>query len=93
MLASATCMALDRKRLRKQRPFPPLATLWFLGRDDRRRATRRLQPGGVTWRALVIRYPSAADWLARTERRFDTMWPLTASGDHSIVALQWGARR
>ncbi|MGV3519327.1 SAM-dependent methyltransferase [Luteitalea sp.] len=111
-------------------PLVPWEWAWFLGRGDWRRATRRLRPGGVAWRDLVIRYPSAAtlsrafvphfqplrvaalgavlpppfaeswaarhpratDWLARTERRFDTTWPLTAFGDHYIVELQRGAR-
>lgn len=42
--------------------------------------------------AWAARHPRATDWLARTERRFDTTWPVRALGDHYIVELERIAR-
>jgi SAM-dependent methyltransferase len=36
----------------------------------------------------ATRHPRATAWLARTERRFDTRWPLTELGDHYIAELE-----
>ena len=36
----------------------------------------------------AARHPRATQWLARTERRFDTHWPLTELGDHYIAEFE-----
>ena len=40
-------------------PVVPWEWLWFLARGEPAKAFRRLRPGGVAWRGLSIRYPSA----------------------------------
>jgi SAM-dependent methyltransferase len=39
-------------------PCVPWEWAWYLAHGDRRRAMRRLHPGGTTWRGVTIRYPS-----------------------------------
>lgn len=50
-------------------PAVPWELAWYLGRGQPGRALRRLRPGGVPWRGLTIRYPSA-----RAMRRAYAPW-------------------
>jgi SAM-dependent methyltransferase len=40
--------------------YVPWEWLWYLFRGEWRKALRRLQPGGVTWRGTTVRYPTPA---------------------------------
>src|SRR5262249_39867983 len=52
--------------------YAPWEWTWYLLRGDWRRALRRFQPGGVSWRGLVIRYPTPAELKSLLRPYFST---------------------
>jgi SAM-dependent methyltransferase len=50
--------------------YVPWEWLWYLFRGERRKAWRRLRPGGIGWRGLTISYPTPAQMKAVLQPHF-----------------------
>jgi SAM-dependent methyltransferase len=85
----------------------PWEWLWYLSRGAPAKAWRRLQPGGVSWRGMKIRYPTPAQLVQLLQPHFviDRIAPLGIAlppsyaatwlnhSPRSLRALTWLERR
>jgi len=52
--------------------YVPWEWAWFLARGDRKRAFRRLDPAGASWRGLTIHYPTPGELAEALSPMFET---------------------